>query len=210
MPDFPDFDDIVVGVDECCKKGATIDDELDDNEDCIIIGIQCQCLDCAKPIPPAGIGGQRLQQQQQQPQQQKQQQPRRRLNAKTSPSSLEPPAQAKATTPKRVIKPKAKAAKGRGRIRMQIRKPDSEIVLPVEIVKRAESKSRPGEAYILQNTRKASYVVGCSSRAHINFTNIIELLGHKIKQKEITKHSEAKLFVEKYITGECLWQGASP
>ena len=82
---------------------------------------------------------------------------------------------------------------------------DSPIVLPIELITRSPKGDRPGECYILQNTRRSSYLVGCSSRSHAEYKAIMASLVGKIRGGAITMKLEAKKFVEQLITGQVEW-----
>ena len=79
---------------------------------------------------------------------------------------------------------------------------DRPIVLPIEMVSRSEASHRHAEAYLLMNTRKRSYVVGCTSRGHPEYLKVIELVAKLIKDEKIKMVSEARKVVDKYVSGD--------
>ena len=88
---------------------------------------------------------------------------------------------------------------------MKLRFEDAEIALPIQVVKRGISDKRPGEAYILQSKKKHSYVVGCSSRGHADYIEITARVSKHIQSKKFTMVSQAKAFVEQFVSGEMKW-----
>ena len=81
-------------------------------------------------------------------------------------------------------------------------------MLPVALEKRAMTPKRCAEAYLLQNTRKGSYVAGCSSVKHPRYLLIIETLQRRIMHKHITTIGQAQTELEKLIT--CTEPGTLP
>ena len=59
----------------------------------------------------------------------------------------------------------------------------------------------------MQNTRMHSYLIGCSSRLHPQYIEIITKLAELIEKEEVTMMSQANKFVDKYVLGDWEWLG---
>ena len=186
MPTFADFDDLDDNLEQADE--STID-VIESEGEAEIVQISCTCPDCRLPVPSAKQGGQK-QKTYSVPEQSV---PKRRLRQKTTFGPTKPvPIRRKPLTKQHAPRMKLKAA-------------DQAIVLPIEVVKRAPSEKRVGESYILHNVRKRSYIVGCTSRGHRDYLDIIQHVAKLIEKKNITMASEAKGFVEKLISGKVKW-----
>ena len=226
-PEFADFDDIgffdedgkgddfIICSDEepAGAEQQACQQEQIDASDVEIVAVRCSCAQCRLPIPPASIGGQ------------KRAQaacaeaapattaaataplPTKRLRAKTTPAqvlAINKPA-VSSNAQKGQAKPLKAKPRKKPTIRLRPRSQDSPIVCPIAVTTRSPKDGRPGECYILRNTRTGSYLVGCSSRAHKDYAAIISFLADKINSGAITMKLEAKNFVEKFITGQVEW-----
>ena len=212
MPAFPDFGDeseeVEIVESGCTKHQDTKAGNADDDDDCEVVHVKCMCPECQVPVPPPSIGGQkRAMEETATLVQGKGWNPKRRLRKKTPftavPCSSQQPGKPK-RTPMKQKRPKQVGPKIRFR-----HIADSDIALPIGVVNRSASDRRPGESYIVQNTRKRSYVVGCTSRGHASYMSIIAKLAEMINSKRIQKHSDAKQFVHQYISGDLEWVEAS-
>ena len=189
LRDFPEFEDFDT-------EAAAVDDSDDEVE---LVRVICLCPDCVTPVPSAVAGGQR-------PQPQPQAETAKsistyRLRCKTT-LPLGPSGKAETTLPSaKVVKTKTKKRSIKKWKNRSIN-PDRPIVLPIEMVSRSEAPHRYAEAYLLMNTRKRSYVVGCTSRSHPEYLKIIELVAKLIKEEKIKMVSEAKKLVDKYVSGD--------
>ncbi|CAK0861170.1 unnamed protein product [Prorocentrum cordatum] len=212
MPAFPDFEDeseeVEILESGCTKHQDTKAGNSDDDDDCEVVHVKCMCPECQAPVPPPGIGGQKRGMVETTTLVQgKCSKPTRRLRKKTSltavPCSSQQPGKPK-HTPMKQKRPKQVGPNIHFRHRA-----DSDIALPIGVVTRSASDKRPGESYIVQNTRAMSYVVGCTSRGHASCMSIIAKLAEMINSKRIQKHSDAKQFVHQYIKGDLEWVEAS-
>lgn len=193
MPNFPDFSDVesqvLVSDDEgTCDDVGICYDEVE------IVHIRCQCPDCQVPVPEAAIGGQKR--------------ATMALPAAIAATSSWIPThrlRAKTTLQAPTSAPSKKAKKQIPRSRLKLRAVDRCIVKPVKIVKRAGTRKKGAENYIIDQSTKHSYIVGCSFKAHVNYGHIISKVAELIEAGKLTRVSEAKEFVHRYVSKQAEW-----